>query len=384
MRVSCCLASLVLLLALGCADNPGPTLDGGSDAGDIDSGSDVDAGPPDSGPAPDAGPPLPERCSDENMFFEDEFGRMAFCIYVAEDGDDAAAGTPDAPFASISRAIEVAIAQSVATGRVHAVAVSRGSYDERVELASGVSLYGKFDADDNWSRAEGNETSLENDIVVDGRIEGLVADGIAAPTVVEGFTIRGGTAPADMRGVDVYGVRVADSNPTVAELGGLLLRDLVVSSGNGSTGEAGVAGTVGDPGVIGTDGDPGDKDNGDRTPGGPGGVAICATVTTESTRGGVGGEGGGDNLLGCGNTRDDAQVGGAPAALSSCGGGTAGEACECGFGGGGGVGNACATEPATDGAAADAPVIRGAVVEHLFVPRDGPGNAAGEHGVGGS
>ena len=387
MRASRFLASIVLFVASACADNPG-TFDAGSDAGSrdadaVDSGA-QDSGAPDSGPV-DSGEPLPERCSDENMFFEDEFGRMAFCVYVAEDGDDEAEGTPDAPFASISHAIDVAIAQSVSTGRVHAVAVSRGRYDERVELASGVSLYGKFDADDNWSRAEGNETFLENDVVVDGHIDGVFATGISAPTVVEGFNIRGGTAPADMRGVDVYGVRIADSIPTVETLGGLILRDLVVSAGNGSTGEDGATGAVGEDGLTGTVGDNGDKDNGDRTPGGAGAVSICGTETIEATRGGVGGEGGGDNLLGCGTGRDDARVGLPPPALTSCAGGTRGDACACGIGGaGGGTGNACATEAAGSGESADAPLVRGTVVDGVFVPTDGPDGAAGEPGVGGS
>ncbi len=387
---------LLLLTFVGCAENTrtAPRPDAETDGGVTDSSFDVMdtalADTVDTGGADvDAGAPLPERCSDENMFFEDEFGRMAYCIYVAQGGDDdEGEGTPTAPFRTIEHATSVAVARGVATGRVHAVAVSRGLYQERVQVQNGVSIYGNYDADDGWSRAVGNETIIENGEVADSRIEAVVAEGISAPTVLEGFTIRGGTAGAET-GVDVYGVRVADSSPVVEELGGLILRDLVVRSGAGSPGANGEVGAAGENGAVGGIGDAGDKEDGDQTPGGVGTVTRCEGATIERTRGGTGGLGGGDNAMGCGTYTENATVGSPPPALETCAGGRAGDACSCVSpidreGEPGGTGNVCVSGPAAVGTAATTPTVRGAVVDGVFQGQAGDDGVTGAHGVGGS
>lgn len=382
--------ALSLVAALACGDDDRVEVDSGlGDGGPTDMGGrdarprEYDAFTPDLGP-------LPERCGADAMFFMDEFGRMAYCIYVAQDGDDEEGeGTPDAPYATVQRGIDVAIARGVATGRIHAVAVSRGTYTGRVELADGVSLYGGYDADDGWSRGEGNETAIEGAEPQDGRIEGMVAEGIGA-TVVESFTIRGRTALFDTRGVDIYGIRVVDSEPVLEDLGGLILRNLVVVAGNGSRGEDGVTGATGAMGNIGGTGDDGDTgSDGDRTPGGAGSVSECDGMNAPRTEGGAGGEGGGDNLSGCGTGREDAQPGGAPPMLPSCGGGSAGDACSCVSpidydGEPGGVGSVCSDEPAASGTNAPAPTLRGEVDGLVWAGRDGGVGTVGTHGYGGS
>lgn len=380
------LLSLLLLVA-GCAANNGDRRDAGIDAqvgGDAGIG---DAGVPgrDAG-ARDAGTPLPERCNAELEYFEDEFGRRSYCVFVAASGDDESGeGTVDAPYRSVSRGIEVAVARGVATGRVHAVAVSRGTYDERVVLANGISVYGQFDADDRWSRDPANETILTTQTIEDGRIEAVVAEVISAPTVLEGFTVHARAAPSLTFDVDVYGVRVVGSEPALPELGGLILRDLRVEAGAGGRGADGEPGRDGDDGLQGERGENGDKSSGDANPGGPGAAAICDSVTIEETRGGRGGQGGGDDAMGCGTFRGDAAPGGAPAALASCAGGSAGDACGCFDGGAaGGEGNVCATGSAGDGAAATASPLHGAIVDGVWVARPGDDGAAGAHGVGGS
>ncbi|MEZ4340640.1 MAG: hypothetical protein R3B82_28805, partial [Sandaracinaceae bacterium] len=388
--------SAALLLLLGCAGGTGPRPDASAsgDAGAGDAGA-MDAGAMDAGGGVDAGRdagdvPLPERCNPEVEYFEDEFGRQAYCIFVATSGDDATGdGTVTMPFATIGHGIEVAIARGVATGHVHAVAVSKGTYDERLVLANGISVYGQFDADDMWSRDAANETIIETRAVVDGRIEGVVADGITAPTVLEGFTIRAQAALVETRDIDVYGVRVAASEPVLADLGGLILRDLDVEAGHAAAGADGVVGATGDPGLIGERGEDGDKMNGDVSPGGGGAAAICAMVTIEATRGGTGGVGGGDDAMGCGTYREDAAPGSAPMAATTCAGGLAGDACSCVSpidydGEPGGTGNLCGAGPSADGTDATASATHGAIVDGVWVasaPRDG---VDGAHGLGGS
>jgi hypothetical protein len=381
------LCSFALITA--CAANSNGRDAGGTaeDAGETDAGQpEVDAGT-DAG-ATDGGVPLPERCNADFEYFEDEFGRQAYCVFVAASGDDLnGEGTVDDPYRTITYGIQVAVARGVATGRVHAVAVSRGTYEGRVVLANGISVYGQFDADDRWSRSSANETILTNARIEDGRIETLVAEDISAPTVIEGFTVRAGPAPSSMLDVDVVGVRVADSRPVLPELGGLILRDLDVTAGAASAGSDGLPGDPGEDGEQGETGDWGDKTTGDRTPGGDGAVSICETITIEETRGGEGGEGGGDNAMGCGTYRNDAQTGLPPPALSSCAGGTAGGACSCaeiGYSGSaGGTGNVCGA-PADSGDPGVVASIHGTVVDGLWVSRPGNPGTNGLHGVGGS
>jgi hypothetical protein len=381
-RHSWCLFALSFA---GCAANSN-LPDGGGDAGTGSPDAGDDAGN-DAGAERDAGAVLPERCSSEHMFFMDEFGREAYCIYVAESGnDDTGEGTPTAPFRSIGHGLEVAVARGVATGRIHAVAVSRGTYSERVVLVNGVSIYGGFDAEDGWSRNETNETIVVSAAVVDGRMEGVVADSISAPTVVERLTVRVGSMLLADLDVDLYGVRVVGSTPVLPDLGGLVLRDLVVEVGDASDGVDGTPGAVGDDGEQGERGDAGGTSDGNPNEGGLGAVSTCGVVTVESTRGGEGGVGGGDGAMGCGTFQASATAGLPPPALLTCVGGTVGDACGCVSdpGAAGGPGNTCAVDAADDGLPAVASPIRGTIEGGVWLGRAGDPGADGDHGIGGS
>lgn len=379
-------ALFLFALASACAANESVVRDAGADASVDDAGAPSRDGGRDAGLERDAGPPLPERCSSRFARFIDEFGREAFCVYVAESGSDTGGeGTPERPFRSIARGLDVAVAQGVATGRVHAVAVSRGTYRERLVLVNGVSVYGGYDADDEWSRAEGNETIVLSAAVTDGRIEGLVAEGIRAPTVVERLTVRAGSTLLADPDVDVYGARVVRSTPALPALGGLILRELVVEAGDASDGRDGEAGGDGDAGARGERGSAGTTANGNTVPGGLGAVSVCGIETIATTRGGAGGVGGGDGAMGCGTFEDSSTAGQPPSALATCVGGTRGVACGCfNSGSAGGPGNVCATRAADDGAAAVASPVRGTLVEGLWVGRAGDDGQDGAPGIGGS
>lgn len=394
-------AASVLLLSLsivGCADGEGgrgPRTDAGGDGAVADAPvvrpdapfATADA-PRDTGP--DAPMLAPTQCNPDLAYFEDTTGRRVYCIFVATSGDDDDNdGTSESPFRTISHALEVAVAQSVATGHVHAVAVSLGRYDERVVLANGVSVYGQFDASRRWTRDPSYETVIASQVVVDEHVEAVLAEGISAPTTVEGFTILASTPPSAPLGTDVYGVRVIDSTPVLEDLGGLELIGVRIAANEGRAGRVGATGDAGDLGVIGGTGPAGTTARGDATAGGAGSVAVCRGMTIESTRGGRGGTGGGDDAMGCGTYREDASAGLAPPGLASCAGGGAGDACSCVSpidydGTAGGDGQSCATGAATAGTAAMTSVERGTVVGSLWTGNDGAIGGDGAHGVGGS
>jgi hypothetical protein len=342
--------------------------------------------------APDASVPdaiVPDICNGEFSSFRDDFGREVTCIFVAVDGDDRDGdGSPLLPFQTVSKGIEVAAEQTESVGRIHVVVVSLGTYDERLVIRNGVSVYGQFDRGEGWTRSSGHETILSNTSVLDGRIEGLFAASVDAPTLIDGFTILTGPAPAATPGASVYGVRVLDSAPSTMEAAGLSLRNLIVRAGAaaaGSDGVDGAAGADGEPGVV---GDNGDKDNGNTTPGGIGGVSSCEGAVLESTRGGTGGVGGGDGALGCGTYRENAGAGESPIGSMECAGGRAGDACSCVSpidydGEGGAAGERCGSGRGNDGNPGVSPDSRGDAASGLWVPSAAASGSAGMPGVGG-
>ena len=215
---------ILLLAAIGCAANSDPN----------DSG---DAGLPDA-TLPDASPP--PICNEDFDSFRDEFRRDVICVFVAPDGDDGEGdGSAASPFQTISKGIEFAAEQTASLSRIHVVAVSRGTYDERISVQNGVSVYGQFDRGDSWNRAPDHETTVTNATVQDQRIEGIFAVGINAPTLVDGFTVIAGPATSASPGADVYGVRVLDSRPAMAETPGLELHNLIVRAAAAASGDSG-------------------------------------------------------------------------------------------------------------------------------------------------
>lgn len=394
-------AACLVVLASACAEGDGrprpPDAGGDARASAADAPSSMRNAPigttdsaTDAYVRPDAGSLASTQCNPDLAYFEDEHGRRIYCIFVATSGSDTTGdGTFMAPFRTIGHGIEIAVAQGVATGHLHAVAVSRGTYDERVVLANGVSVYGQFDATDRWSRSATNETVIASRVLEGDHVEAVLAEDVSAPTVLEGFTVRASAAMDAPPGTDVIGVRVVSSSPVLADLGGLALRDVVIEAAAGVGGADGADGSPGGPGVIGGTGPSGTTSSGDATSGGTGSAAICDGMTIEASRGGGGGTGGGDGAMGCGTYREDASAGLAPPALASCAGGGAGDACSCvspidyeGTDGGGG--NVCASGPATSGTSAMAAPDRGTVAESGIAGRDGDDGTAGAHGLGGS
>jgi hypothetical protein len=168
-------------------------------------------------------------------------------IAGATDDTTPQRGSRKRPYKTISFAIQ----QAKARGST-AVVVGSGTYDERVVMADGVSLFGGFSGDD--FDADG-ETDFNRGRVSD--FETIIADlkgdpvnyvavsidavGIVRPTALERFTIRTADGVA---GMSTYGIRAVGSP-------GLMLRDLRVIAGKGGKGAFGIPGATGAAGGAG-------------------------------------------------------------------------------------------------------------------------------------
>ncbi|MCA9653132.1 MAG: hypothetical protein KC501_24675, partial [Myxococcales bacterium] len=203
----------------------------------------------------------------------------------------------DDPVATIARGIEIAGTFSPP----RPVLVAEGTYNETVNLDSGVSLYGGYD-ESTWER----DVFLNETVIAGTEFRTLVAINLNEAVEVDGFTIQG-LSFNDM-GQSTYAVWVRDTPE------GLLTIDYcTVIAGDGGDGPDGNDGMAGEDGGNGTQG----ASNGN---GGSAGTSGCGAV------GGVGGDGSGCPTLNGGNGSaggDPTAVGiGGAAGASECSGNT--------------------------------------------------------------
>jgi hypothetical protein len=185
-------------------------------------------------------------------------GNKAKAIFVATTGDDANPGTIEKP----KRTIRAGIDAARSSGRD--VYVASGSYPESVTIASGVSLFGGYDAEKGWSRAKENETRIQSPKPI-----GVLARDISAPTELQLFAVT--SAAATERGTSSYAVKVIDASKQFT------IRGSVLSAGAGADGLDGQKGTQGSDGKKGIDAK--------ASTGGDGGPSTCGA------KGGRGGDG---------------------------------------------------------------------------------------------
>lgn len=174
----------------------------------------------------------------------------AHAIFVSPSGDDGAAGSRSAPL----RTLQAAIQQADAAGQGADVYAATGSYDGKVVLANGVSVYGGFDAD--WARWTETATS---DISA-GAI-GIVGDSVSDVTL-DGLSVT--AADATDPGASSYGVLLRYSAR-------IAIRNSVISAGAGAPGTDGNPGSDGLPGLGGAGGSGGACDHNSGGTGGAGG-----------------------------------------------------------------------------------------------------------------
>jgi hypothetical protein len=310
-------AVLVAVALVACAHgNPG-------------NGGDVDA-------APDTPPPPDSACG----------SLPCDAIYVASSGSDTAAGTKDAPVLTIG----AGIAKAAAASPVGAVFVQAGSYAEALDVPSGVTIYGGFDA--SWSRADAATTEIV------GLSPAVAFRSIAAPSGLDQVTVKSTDA-----------VQPGSSSIAVLVTGSMKveLRGVTLLPGNGATGFDGLSGAAAAGGTVGTAGKPGVErssaigcDEGALPAGGPGGNSACG-------RGG--GLGGGPGV------GDGAGGAGAPGVVGTPGGagGTSGKAGSVGADGANG------TPGTLGGGGAEAGMFAAA----LYMPSNGGNGTAGGNANGG-
>ncbi|WP_068112700.1 right-handed parallel beta-helix repeat-containing protein [Tropicimonas marinistellae] len=127
--------------------DPGATDPGTTDTGTTDTGTSGEAAPSDPAPSPDEPPtqeddpdpvPVPTQPEDTSSETSQDTGDPASAdptlpenaIYVAVGGDDSAAGTKDAPLATIQKAISMA-------GAGDTIVVRDGTYKEQLDIWAG-------------------------------------------------------------------------------------------------------------------------------------------------------------------------------------------------------------------------------------------------------
>ena len=171
-------------------------------------------------------------------------GDIARAIFVDKGGLDSHPGTMAEPKRSIQAGINTASSDPT---KDH-VYVSIGDYDEQIDLRDGVSVFGVYDATDDWSRAADHTVIVNSPTTV-----AVTADGISSDTVVGWITIRSSDAPDD--GDPSYGIKAVNST-------GLVVENCSVTSGRGANGVDGTEGSpgegyTGNPSMRGNDGDSG-------------------------------------------------------------------------------------------------------------------------------
>jgi hypothetical protein len=281
-------------------------------------------------------------------------GDAAKAIFVAPPpiGNDSQTGTMGQPVATLEKGIELASRVSP----LKSVYVSKGTYPSQytLRLASGVSVYGQYDAADGWKRAATNDT------VIQGPSTAIRAVLLDRETHLEGLRIVSAAATAP--GESSYAVRGLDNK------GSLVLRYNLIEAGDGAAGKPGVDGSAGQSGAPGDNGMKG-EDGG--LPGG-GGTSPCGRG---GGRGGPGGYGT-PGWWGAGGMGWNG-IGGTPGAPGR--GGNMGDPCDDGGQGDHGVDGA----PGTAGQNGLATTNYGAVVEDEFRPGQGNEGTGGTSGGGG-
>ena len=150
-------------------------------------------------------------------------------VFVAKNGNDAAAGSKELPLKTIS----AAIAKAVATNRT-AVIVAAGIYNEQITMAAGVNVHGGYD--ESWSKNAAVST------VIDGLSPAVKFTSITTPTLLDSVLVK--SADAVAAGGSSVAITITSSQM-------IELRDVSVQPGIGA---AGADGTDGMNGANGGDG----------------------------------------------------------------------------------------------------------------------------------
>ena len=167
--------------------------------------------------------------------------------------------------------------------------IANGTYEEVINVRSGIDLLGGYRAD-NWERNVLATATTIRSSANEGDVKTLIAQNITSPTIIEGFLIYG--VNAVNTGANSYAVYVADSDSN------LQIRNNVIFAGAGAAGQSGIDGLSGEGGVSGSAGRntfyTGSCLTGSlQNLGGAGGQKTCTNPSGNGTTNVSGGRGGG-------------------------------------------------------------------------------------------
>lgn len=277
-------------------------------------------------------------------------GDESRAIFVSSSGSDSNPGTKAQPVKTIG----FGLVKADNVGRDHAY-VSTGTYNGKVTLINGISMWGGYDT--FWNRGASKAIISSSDFL-SGHVVGVVGTDILTSTTVSDFDIR--TVDTNSASASNYGLNCLRCN-------GLIFAFNIISAGDAGPGSNGASGQNGDLGGNGANGVAGRCDTGG---GGFGGIGGSSPV---SRNGGTGGRGGAES--GPGN----AQSGFSGTGPTGGGGGFGGSGGTTGRDGGDG-------QPGGDGpdGSNGAGGSTGTIVSsRLWVSNSGNQGTNGDHGSGG-
>lgn len=278
-------------------------------------------------------------------------GDISKAIFVSTGGSDFNPGTMAAPKATINNALAAA-----QTGSKDYVIVSNGTYDGRVDLVSGKSIYGGYSAANGWARGPFYVSTIRSTAPTGSPLRqiALFGSSITGTTRVDRMRIEtlGTTSP----GVSNYAVYCTSCS-------GLALSNNIIVAGGAGAGTTGSPGSTGTNGNAGSGGAAGSCDGSSWGAGGAGGTSTCSRAGGAGGRGGT--EGNHPGIIGT-----QGQVGTTPG--NPGGGGNPG-------GDGGNASNGSSGTTGTSGAAGSGGLVSGG----FWASNSGGTGGAGTAGNGG-
>jgi hypothetical protein len=201
-------------------------------------------------------------------------GTESLAIFVSKSGSNANPGTKALPKLTIAAGITAAI-----SGGKSQVLISNGTYNEKITLSNGISLYGGYSSTSNWVRSPSDIVIVNSNVLSGGRIIGIEGTNITSATTVDDIDIS--TSNNSASNGSNYGFYCSNCP-------NLTIKNCSITAGSAGPGVAGTSGTNGTPGNTGNVGLNGSCDgNGAGPIGGTGGTSSCGRS------GGNGGQAGG-------------------------------------------------------------------------------------------
>lgn len=281
----------------------------------------------------------PERADSNCDGIDGDVNKALFVdVYTGNDNFD---GSIQAPLKTMGEAFSRLRNVSSSIDQIY---VSRGEYNESIELVKNVGIYGGFDAARGWQRSAGYEVIIKggerssrtenNTVAVYGKdlTKPQLTQADYQGTVIQNVTIQAnnasGTTTDGLTGATSYGIWCDNC-------GSLRVLGTIVKAGAGTNGKQGTqAGKQDYESANGLPssckGSPGDRSDHGSKPGGPGGIGFYCPIANVTTYGG--GAGGGseqktDGHNGNSGLAPSGRTGGAggAAGIYSSGNGTAGQ-----------------------------------------------------------